>query len=231
MSDPYGNNPYGGQNPPPPPQPNPYGAGGGYGAPQGGYTGGPESLPPQTDGVSVASLVLSLLCCTGLIGLILGFVGLSRTKGGKRKGRGFAIAGIVIGALAVIGAVVGGVFLTVFVKSVVTPDNAEAGQCINITDDDDTLFLREKDCSEEHDGEVVYVGKWKDVTSAPSSVTTDEEAQKAVCSKLVGAKAASFPADLTWTVAFNDGDQDDPQPDDPFLCYVESDTKLDKSLL
>ncbi len=229
MSDPFGSNPYGGQNPPPPP--NPYGAGGGYGAPQGGYTGGSDPLPPKTDGVSVASLVLSLLCCTGLIGLILGFVGLSRTKNGQRKGRGFAIAGIVIGAAAVILVAGGGIFLTVLFKSVVTPENAEVGQCVNVTTEDDSIFLREKDCSDEHDGEVVYVGKWRDVSAPPAGVTSDEEAQKAVCTALVGDKAASFPEDLTWTVAFMEDDRDDPAPSAPFICYVESDTKLDEPLL
>lgn len=219
MSNPYGSNPYGGQNPPPPP--GPYGSPAGFGA----------EPPKKTDGVSIASLVLSLLCCTGLIGLILGIVGLRRTKDGQRKGRGFAIAGIVFGVLSLF--VVGGlVTLGVgFFKSIVTPDNAEAGQCVDISDQDDTIFLREKDCSDEHDGEVVYVGKWRDVTAPPAGVTTDEEAQKAVCSALLGDKAASFPKDLRWKVAFNEDDADDPAANDPFICYVESDSKLDKSLL
>lgn len=254
MSDPYGSNsgsnPYGppsGQTPPPPPPAGGYGGGagggygGGFGPPPGGFPGGGDSMPPKTDGVSVASLVLSLLCCTGPIGLILGFVGLSRTKGGQRKGRGFAIAGIVLGVISVIALSVGGVVLVNFVKSIVTPDNAEAGQCVNITtDDDDSLFIRKKDCADKHDGEVVYVGEAREIeetaqelslSESAAAVTTDAEAQKAICSALVGDKAASFPADLTWTVAFNEDDRDNPADDDPFICYVESSSKFTGSLL
>lgn len=213
-------NPYGGTTPPPPPNP--------YGAPH-GYSGGGE--PPKTDGVSIASLVLSVLCCTALIGVILGFVGLSRTKGGQRKGRGFAIAGLVLGLVVVLLQIGGGVALVLIRQSMVSPSDAEVGQCVNVTTSDDTIFLRKKDCSEEHDGEVVYVGEWGDVPSPPATVTTDEEAQKAVCSALVGAKAATFPKDLSWKIAFDEDDADDPAASDPFICYVESDAKLDKSLL
>ncbi len=51
MSNPYGNDPYGQQ------PPNPYG-----GAPGGGF-----NEPAKTDGVSIASLVLSLLCCAPVV--------------------------------------------------------------------------------------------------------------------------------------------------------------------
>ena len=72
MSNPYGNNPYGQQ-----PPSNPYG-------PPGGGSG--FNQPAKTDGVSIASLVTSLVCCAP-VGLVLGFVGLKRTKGGQRTGR------------------------------------------------------------------------------------------------------------------------------------------------
>ncbi|WP_435769816.1 DUF4190 domain-containing protein [Nocardioides sp. SYSU DS0651] len=222
MSDPYGNNPYG-QN-----QPGSYG-GGAYGAPHGGST-----EPPKTDGISVASLVLGLLCCTAPIGLILGFVGLSRTKGGKRKGRGLAIAGTVIGALATIALVVGGILGANFIRSFVTPENAEVGQCVDIDEDGDTIALRKKDCSEEHDGEIVYVGEAGEVEEAAGelalsmpeeigAITTDQQAVDAICRHLVGEQAADFPEGLTWGVALEEEDAEDPADDAPFLCYVEGD--------
>ena len=231
-SNPYGQNPYGGGTPPPPPG----GGYGAYGAPDG------SNQPPKTDGVSIASFVLSLLCCTGLIGLILGFVGLKRTKNGQRKGRGFAIAGVAIGIVAVLATIAGGAILIFFVNSVVTPDNAEAGQCVNVTEEDDSVFLRKKDCADSHDGEIVYVGESREIDEAArdlaftmpdslNSLTSDAEAQKAICSHLVGSDAEDFPDDLEWTVAFNESDRDDPDDGDPFLCYVESDDKLDESLL
>lgn len=227
MSDPYGSNPYGGQNPPPPPpQPNPYGSGGGYGAPYGGFPGGSEPQPPKTDGVSIASFVLSLLCCTGLIGLILGFVGLKRTKGGQRKGRGFAIAGIVLGVLSlfvVAGVVVFGVFIA---KNVVTPGNAEVGQCVDVSDDDDTVVFYKKKCTEDHDAEIVGVQK-----------VTDDNI-KELKSSLAGYCATVVPAeDLAKLTEYSSGfkavieDPDDVSVGDHLVCYVEPGEKLDKPLL
>lgn len=51
-----------------------------------------------TDGFSVAALVTSLLGFN-VIAIVLGIVGLNRTKNGAMAGRGMAIAGIVIGSL------------------------------------------------------------------------------------------------------------------------------------
>lgn len=265
MSDPYGNNaggqsPYG-QNPnpyggsesggsyPPPPPGGGY-SGGGYpggGSAGGGHPGG-GSYPaggfqpaPSTDGVSIAALVTSFLCCLAPIGVILGFIGLGRTKDGQRKGRGLAIAAIPIGIVMTLAIGVGVTFIVIFAKSIVTPDNAEAGQCINVSlEDDDTVFLRKKDCADDHDGEIVYVGKSKEGKEAAaaagmdgslSGVTSDEDAQKVICSRLVGDQADGFPDDLEWHIAFDEDDRDNPGDNDPFLCYVTSDSKLDKSLL
>ncbi|WP_158296505.1 DUF4190 domain-containing protein, partial [Nocardioides albidus] len=167
MSDPYGQNPPGqspyGQSQPPnpygpptPPPPYPGGSGGGYGAP-GAFPGGSDPMPPRTDGISIAALVTSLLCCLAPVGVVLGFVGLSRTKGGQRKGRGFAIAGIIIGLLMSIGSAVAGAALFLFADSVVTPGNAEVGQCVDVDEDDGTVLLRKKKCTEKHDAEIVGI--------------------------------------------------------------------------
>ena len=219
MSDPYGSNPYG--------QPNPYGggggAGGGYGPPQGGGFG---QTPPKTDGVSVASLVLSLLCCTSLIGLILGFVGLRRTKGGQRKGRGFAIAGIVLGLLGVIAGIVGGIFLFVFADSLVTPENAKVGQCIDVAEEDDNVILRKKDCTEEHDGEIVGIAK----------VTSDnlEEVESSMAGYCTEAIDSDDLAKLTDYLDDIDAVTEDPknvEVGDHLVCYVNSGDKLSEPLL
>jgi hypothetical protein len=66
-----------------------------------------EQLPPQRamNWMAVASLVCSLfgwLCVVGpLFGLIFGFVALNQIKQTGQRGRGMALAGIVIGAILV----------------------------------------------------------------------------------------------------------------------------------
>jgi hypothetical protein len=69
---------------------------------------------PKMSGVAVASLVSSLiLCCpvTTVVGLILGVVGFFMTGSGKRRGRGLAIAGFVIGAVTTVAWVIGGTWV------------------------------------------------------------------------------------------------------------------------
>jgi hypothetical protein len=91
--------------PPPPP--------GGYGYPP----PGPGYPPPQaavgTNGMAIASLVCSLfgwLCVIGpILGLIFGFIALGQIKQTGQGGRGMAIAGIVIGAIAIVFFIVGGI--------------------------------------------------------------------------------------------------------------------------
>jgi hypothetical protein len=94
---PYGQAPYGQA---------PYGQGPGYAAGAGAYGYG----PPKTNGMAVASLVLSILgfiCFLGLISagaaIILGVIARRkiRESGGAEKGDGLALAGIIVGAVFV----------------------------------------------------------------------------------------------------------------------------------
>ncbi|WP_200958817.1 DUF4190 domain-containing protein [Nocardioides sp. Root190] len=230
MSDPYGQNPYGGQNnpygqPQQPPQPNPYGSGGGYGPP-GGFPGGPSNEQPKNDGVSITALVLSFLCCLAPIGVILGFVGLSRTKGGKRKGRGLAIASIIIGIIVSLGTAAIGVGIFVLADTVVTPDNAKVGQCINVEEEDGSVFLYKKDCSEEHDAEIVAVAE----------VTDDnlEEIETGMASYCETALAEGDRDAITDYLADLDAVIEDPNDvsvGDTLVCYVEPGEKLSEPIL
>lgn len=55
--------------------------------------------PPPWSAAAIAGFVLSLLGCAGitaLLGLILGVVGILKTRGGQRRGRGLAVAAIPI---------------------------------------------------------------------------------------------------------------------------------------
>jgi hypothetical protein len=164
VSNPYGNDPYGqqpqnpyGQQPQNPygqQPPNPYGGGPGYPSSAGGQQ-------PKTDGVSVAALVTGILCC-GIIPLVLGIVGLSRTKNGQRKGRGFAIAGIVLGVIGIIAGIGIGVAAIISAKDVRSIEDLETGQCINAdglkkTENGSVGIIKEVDCSKAHNGEVIAV--------------------------------------------------------------------------
>lgn len=231
MSDPYGQNPPGGQNPygQPHPPSQPYGSGGGsggYGAPQGGYPGGFGSEPPKTDGVSIAALVLSFLCCLAPIGVILGFVGLGRTKGGQRKGRGLAIAGIIIGIIVSLASAGIGAAIFIFADSVVTPDDAKVGQCVNVDEDDGSVILYKKECSEEHDAEIVGV----------TEVTSDNrddiaEGMAGYCATSIEAddlaKLTEYLGDIQALIE----DPDDVSTGDTLVCYVDPGEKLDKKIL
>ncbi|MGJ7442680.1 DUF4190 domain-containing protein [Aquipuribacter sp. MA13-6] len=77
----------------------PYGPGQeqGYGqGPGPGYGVRPDPGPP-TDLVSVLGLVFAVLLAP--VGLVLSIIGIVRTRDGRRKGRGLAIAGIVVSVL------------------------------------------------------------------------------------------------------------------------------------
>jgi hypothetical protein len=97
--------------PPPPPPPGggyPPPSSGGYGypqQPQGGYGYQPPPQSSGTNGFAIASLVCSLvgwICGIGpILGLVFGFVALGQIKQTGQGGRGMAIAGIVIGGVAI----------------------------------------------------------------------------------------------------------------------------------
>jgi hypothetical protein len=105
---------------------------GGYAAPQPGYGGAyPGYAPPvmvaqPTNGMAIASLVLSLcglLTCglTSLVGAILGHVSRRQIRERGEQGDGMALAGIVTGwiifALSVIGVTAYVVFIIWFVRN------------------------------------------------------------------------------------------------------------------
>lgn len=79
---------------------------------------GAPPLPPPTNQMALWSMITgiaALLCCQGYIGIlsiILGAVALSNLKSNpQQKGSGFAVAGIVLGAIALLLFLVGLVFM------------------------------------------------------------------------------------------------------------------------
>lgn len=213
--DPYGSTPYpgGGQ----PPQ-NPYGS-----AP---YPGGqPEGQ--KTDGVSIAAFVTGILCCAP-VGVILGFIGLRRTKDGQRKGRWAAVTGLILGSLGILAWIGATVFIVFIVNNVVTPDNAEVGQCISIDEDNGEVSMLKKECDEKHDGEIVAVEELDSDTAS-----TAEDLQVAYCNEIID------EADLTTILGRDDielqavfEDPDNVEDGDHIVCYVEATSgDLDEKVL
>ncbi|WP_350257825.1 DUF4190 domain-containing protein [Scrofimicrobium sp. R131] len=66
-------------------------------------------VTPPTDGFSVAALVLGILGFN-IIAIIFGIIGLNRTADGRYSGRGFAIAGIVLGAVYLVAIILAFIF-------------------------------------------------------------------------------------------------------------------------
>ncbi|MDZ5620262.1 DUF4190 domain-containing protein [Nocardioides sp. HM23] len=117
---PWGEEPAEPTPPPPPPPPNPYGHQQQpvspyqpYGAPPSPYGGYP--VPKQTNGLAIASLVVSIVsiafCCgfPGVAGAIMGHVARKQIREQDQTGDGMALAGIIVGwasfGLAVIGTI------------------------------------------------------------------------------------------------------------------------------
>ena len=97
----YGSAPSGGY---PPSDPSAYPGSAGYGAYPPPY-GSVYTAPPRTNGLALASMIVSiasLVVCAGfpgIVGLVLGIVALNQVMRDGTRGRGFAVTGIVVGAV------------------------------------------------------------------------------------------------------------------------------------
>lgn len=70
---------------------------------------GNQASHERTNGLAIASFVLSLLTLCGigsLLGVVFGHISLGQIKRGRQRGRGLAIAGLVLGYLGLAGIVV-----------------------------------------------------------------------------------------------------------------------------
>ncbi|MCO7273925.1 DUF4190 domain-containing protein [Cellulosimicrobium cellulans] len=81
-----------------------YAGSSGYGAYPPPY-GSAYTPPPRTNGLALASMIVSiasLVVCAGfpgIVGLVLGIVALNQVMRDGTRGRGFAVTGIVVGAV------------------------------------------------------------------------------------------------------------------------------------
>src|SRR5690606_27213037 len=83
------------------------------------YAAYPQQQPANTgtDGFAIAALVSGVLG-TGIVALILGIVGLRRTSGGVRAGKGMSWAGIILGVVGILGWTAAIVGLVMFINDV-----------------------------------------------------------------------------------------------------------------
>ncbi|MFG1850626.1 DUF4190 domain-containing protein [Actinomadura geliboluensis] len=166
---------YPGPQPPYQPPPAPPGPPGppGYGSPY---------RNDSTNGLAVAAFITGLLGCLGVLGIILGAISLSQIGRNGGRGRGFAIAGIVLSSLWILGAVVVGVVAAASDSSsdggsalprpsqsktqTVDAQKMKVGDCINdaatATNPSDTEPVEVESvkivpCTGPHDGEVAAV--------------------------------------------------------------------------
>ncbi len=85
--------------------------------------------PPPWSAAAIAGFVCSLLGCLGITavaGLVLGVVGLKKTSGGRRRGRGFAVAAIPLSLISGIAAFLLGLAIVVGGQLNDMPDRIEA---------------------------------------------------------------------------------------------------------
>jgi len=114
--------------------------------------------------------------------------------------------------------------------SLVTPEEAEVGQCINIDTDDDTVLMREAECDEEHDGEIVGVAEVTDenleqVRSEMSGYCLTTVIPEEDLAKL--REYITGPEDIQAVTQ----DPNDVEVGDDLVCYIEPSDKLDEQIL
>lgn len=188
-----------------PEQQQPYPA---YGQQQAFPPGPPTHRSPsdKTNGLAVASLITGLIGCVSLVGLILGIIALGQIRKRGERGRGMAIAGIVLFCVWTVLGVVG-----LALNKGSTPSAGGApptptrtapqkidvrkmrvGQCI---DDDATGAVdsvKMVPCDQPHDMEVLANGTLRGLL-LPSDEQIRQQA-RLLCRRLVGARIARDPA-------------------------------------
>ncbi|BBX61371.1 hypothetical protein MSAS_05450 [Mycobacterium saskatchewanense] len=150
--------------PPPPSYPSPPYQGGGYPPPPSyqspyppPYYVPPAPQPPTTSGFAVASLVFGLLGGV-LFSVIFGIIALGRTKPGRQRGRGMAIAGLVLSAVWVAAIAAAVVVAVLSPTDTVSARNVKAGDCLaDIPTGNRVKFVNTIGCEHPHLGEVVAV--------------------------------------------------------------------------
>ncbi|MFB4305804.1 DUF4190 domain-containing protein [Actinomadura sp. GTD37] len=174
---------YPGPSSPYPPAPPPAPPGPGYGSPYGN---------DKTNGLAVAAFVTGLLGCFGVLGIILGAIALGQLGRNGGRGRGFAIAGIILSSLWIVSSITLGVIIaasdsgddgarpsaTRTKPKTVDAQKMKVGDCLNdnttasapsTTEPVEVDSVKIVPCTAPHDGEVMAVFRLPGATLPPEA--------------------------------------------------------------
>ncbi|WP_372736774.1 DUF4190 domain-containing protein [Nocardioides sp.] len=126
-------------------------------------TGGATSGPSKS--MAITALILSLLICIpfipAIVAIVLGIIVVGRSRDGVNRGKGLAVAAVIISVIAIIGWVTLVVALTkVDWDSLHPVEQLESGECITasgLSDASEEFVdnIIEVSCSDPHDAEVL----------------------------------------------------------------------------
>jgi hypothetical protein len=124
-----------------------------YAPPPAAYPAPPQK--PSTSGPAIAALIFGIIGWFPL-GVIFGIIGLVQTKGGKRSGRGMAIAGLVLSGLWLLGIIALVIILAILGSGSVSATDIKVGDCIeqNPANGSTVSQLPRVACDKPHEGEV-----------------------------------------------------------------------------
>lgn len=163
---------------------------------------------PSVNGLSVASLVLGIVCCLPPLGLVLGLIALSQIKRKGQRGKGMAVAGIVLSSISTLLVLVafatGGIgdAWDGFRKGMDEASRSRStldlhkGDCFNVPGDElerETASVRVVDCAKEHDAEVTGAFKFGKSDAWPGEAAVEPVAEKR-CTEINNAYAANASA-------------------------------------
>ncbi|MFK8912016.1 DUF4190 domain-containing protein, partial [Streptomyces sp. YS-3] len=129
----------------------------------------PFPQPAGTSGLAVASLVTGILCCVPPLGLVLGVLALGRIRKKGQRGKGMAVAGVVLSSVSTVLAVVLVVTgaASAFwdgvrdgiddARSTRSTQDLRRGDCFNVPGGEleaEIVHVIVVPCAEPHDGEV-----------------------------------------------------------------------------
>jgi hypothetical protein len=171
---------------------------------------GPERQA-GTNGIAIASFVFGLLAVVP-IGVILGIVALVQLRRRPRKGKGFAVAGLVLSGLwmlvltlAVVAVIVSGpdrdATDEITGGGTVTAAELKPGDCVKgLRDTVSITTLPAVPCAEAHEGEIFAVFSLR-LTEWPGSDAVLNEAEKG-CQERLGAYEAAMMDDPALELMF-----------------------------